>query len=92
VTADSGIGASSYNAHMTSITTETITHRPSPRSTRRPILGFVAGLALASSVAVGVNLADSNGPSSSSKVSPPSVSVPFHPLSDAQCRVNQGPC
>jgi hypothetical protein len=92
VTADSGIGGSSYNALMTSITTETTTHRPSERSFRRPILGFVAGLALATSAAVGVNFATSDGPSSSSKVTPASASVPSAASPDAQCRTHRGPC
>jgi hypothetical protein len=92
VIADSGIGGPAYNAHMTSITTDTITHRPTERSLRKAIVGFVAGFALATSAAVGVNLATSDGPSSSLKVTPASASVPFATSPDAACRISRGPC
>ena len=48
---------SSYNGCMTTITTQDISPQPARRLTRPSIVGFVAGLALASAAAVGVNVA-----------------------------------
>ena len=51
-----------YNRGMTSITTDTITDQPSTKSPRRMLASFVAGLALASAVAFGVNVAADDNP------------------------------
>lgn len=95
VAADARTDATSYNAVMTSITSESITtesivRRPSLRSARQSILGFVAGLALASTVAVGINVTSND--QTSSKAGTPAVSAGAQPSTDTGCRSHHGPC
>jgi hypothetical protein len=58
--------------------------------TRRTLVGFVAGLAVAGAVALGINVATSNDSSTKPAVT---NTVKLSPVvSDRGCRVMHGPC
>jgi hypothetical protein len=76
---------------MTTITTEPVTNRSSLRSARQSILGFVAGLALAGALAVGINVTSSSSVTSV-KLPSPATTIAFQPSSDGGCLVVNGPC
>jgi len=81
---------SSYNDVMTSIT-EPLVHRPLSRSARNPILGFIAGLAVAGAFALGINVT-SGGASPGPAPASPTVSAPAQSLTDGGCVVFHGRC
>jgi len=74
---------------MTSTTAETLIRRPAGHPTRRSIVSFMAGLALASAVSVGLNVAAND---SSSEPAKPVVSTPSVQSHDVGCQVMHGPC
>jgi DNA-binding NarL/FixJ family response regulator len=59
---------------MTSITNESVTHVPAQHPVRRPLAGFVAGLAVAGATAVSLHMAD-NGAKAGPAIASPAASV-----------------
>jgi hypothetical protein len=72
---------------MTAITTESIPQRSTYRPARRSVLSFIAGVALASTVALGVNVATDG-----SSAAKPTPLVVTHASIDPGCAVMRGPC
>src|SRR4051812_10485649 len=91
VDADGGVEQTSYNTVMTSTTTaptiaSTSGTRPRFRLTRQSLVAFVAGLAVAGTLAVGINAATGDD----ATPAPASPYISLHP-SD-HCTVIQQPC
>jgi hypothetical protein len=78
---------------MTTITAEDLVQQPEPQPRQRPALrsvaSFLAGAALASAAAVGINAAvDDPAP----RTGTPALSAQNHASHDAGCLVLRGPC
>jgi hypothetical protein len=80
---------------MTTITAEDLTHQPLRRTSRRTIVSFIAGAFLASAVAIGVNVAVDDHPSTAAST-PTSVPAPSSASGsvhfDGACPVVHGAC